>query len=120
MRRGGFLLSLLLPVVFLAGCQPPEQSARDVIAASKGAIQTAQTKYHDACVKDANGAPCVAVTKAIGAQHVAIDALNIYCQFSPQADPATKCQPVKGALPALQSALVNLNAVTSDLKGLLQ
>lgn len=116
MKRVGVLFLLFASML---GCQPTEQSVRDGIAASKGAIETAQSKYHDACVRDATQAPCVAVTKAIAAQHVAIDALKIYCQFGPATDPTTKCQPVKAALPGLQSAVANMNATTADLKGLL-
>ena len=111
---------VLVPLIFMLGCNPPEQTARDVIAASQGAIVTAQNRYHDQCVAAPTDAPCALVTRAIAVQHVAIDALNVYCAFTPATPNGTKCAPVKSALPALQSALANLNQVTLDIQAVIK
>lgn len=112
---------LLFPVLFLLiSCGPVEQSVRDSIAASKGVIITVQAKYHDSCVAGPTQQPCVAINKAIDVQHLVKDALYTYCSFVSTDDPTKKCIPVKSALPALQSAVANLNQTTTDLKGLLK
>jgi len=110
---------VLIPVAFILtflGCTPPEQTARDVVAASRGAIVAAQVRFHDQCVTAPNVSPCDTITKAIQVQHVAIDALRVYCSFTPTTPIDAKCAPVKSALSALQSALANLNQVTLDIQ----
>lgn len=112
---------LLLPIILLlVSCTPYEQTVRNSIAASQGVLKTAQLKYHDTCVVNPTQTPCVVINKAIDVQHVVKDALYIYCGFVPTDDPTKVCVPVKSALPALQSAIANLNQATADLKGLLQ
>lgn len=115
---------LVILILSFAGCDTAAQNARDAIAASKGAITSAQAKYADVCRIPANAASlpqCVAVTKAIAAQHVAISSLRIYCGYQPGDADETKCKaPDKTVLPTLQSAVANLNDLTNALGALLQ
>lgn len=124
MKRG-ICSYFLVGAVLLAtiGCQSPEKTARDVIAAASGAIVAAQAQYQSECSSSPTGANCVLINKAVDGQNVAVTALETYCQFAltpVPPDPSTKCSPVKAALPALQTALQNLNQLTGEVKGVLK
>ena len=106
---------VLLACVLLVGCNY-EKTARDVIAASFGAITAAQLKYHDQCVAAPTVGVCVTITQAIGMQTLAIDALAAYCGFVPTSPATQTCAPLKAALPALQTAVANLNQITQDIQ----
>lgn len=114
-------LLLLLPLVILLGCQPIQNTARDGIAAAKGVLQTAQTKYMAQCTANPQDAPCVIIHKGVAAQNVAIDALEAYCEGG--ATPAFKdggpCVANKAVEPKLRASLDNLNQIIPDVKGLL-
>jgi hypothetical protein len=115
------LLGVLLPLaIVLSGCTPVEQAARDAIAASAGALRSAQATYGAQCKVLPSAAPCVVINKAIAAQGVAIDATEAYCGFTAATPAGTACAPVKTALPALQTALANLSQTTKDVQGLLK
>ena len=120
-------LLILMPVLLLclvaAKCPDekiPEQIARDAVAASKGAIQTAQAKYLATCRQDASQPPCLAIDRAVHAQNVAVDALSVYCQFTPASPAEAKCRPVQSAYDGLKSAVGNLDQSTVDVKELIQ
>ena len=114
----------LVAVVFLAGCSPVEQQARDALAASQGFIMQAQKNHQAECSQTPKKAfPCAMINQAIGAQNLAIDALEIYCGWtaSDVADAAAgksvhACVPVKTAADPLKAALSNLNRILKDYK----
>jgi hypothetical protein len=114
------LLFALFALAVCVGCTPPEKTARDVIAASQGALVAAQARYHDQCVASPAQATCALITRAVGVQHVAIDALRVYCSFTPTTSVDAKCVPVKAALPALQAALSNLSQITLDVQAVIK
>jgi hypothetical protein len=114
----------LVAVVFLAGCSPVEQQARDALAASQGFIMQAQQNHQAECSQTPKkDFPCAMINQAIGAQNLAIDALEIYCGWtaSDVADAAAgksvhACVPVKTAADPLKAALSNLNRILKDYK----
>lgn len=108
---------LIVPYLLLTGCQPPEQSARDAIATSKGMIVYGQQHYGVSCKANPTQPVCADINKAIAANNTAIDALETYCQLTSASAPTDVCKPVKALLPALQVTLANLNQTTTDLKG---
>lgn len=126
-----YLLVVAL-VVFNMGCakkanpgvpstpESPQQIARDAIAASRGAIQTAQAKYQSTCNASPQQTPCDVINRAIYAQQAAIASLYTYCQFSLASDSTAVCKPVDSALTGLMSAVTNLNQVVTSIKGVLQ
>src|SRR6516225_1731797 len=114
----------LVAVVFLAGCSPVEQQARDALAAAQGFIMQAQQNHQAECSQTPEkDFPCAMINQAIGAQNLAIDALEIYCGWtaSDVADAAAgksvhACVPVKTAADPLKAALSNLNRILKDYK----
>src|SRR6516225_11749958 len=78
--------AILIAVVFLAaGCSPVEQQARYALAASQGFIMQAQKNHQDECSQTPKKAfPCAEINQAVGAQNLAIDALEIYCSWTAQ------------------------------------
>jgi len=119
MKRGWLLL-----VLFLGGCTPVEQQARDALAASQGFIAQAQKNHQAECSQTPTKAfPCAMINQAVGAQNLAIDALEVYCGWtaSDVADAAAgksvhACVPVKTAADPLKAALSNLNRILADYK----
>jgi hypothetical protein len=117
------ILALSVIALLLLGCPTagsPEQISRDAIAASNGVISSAQAQNHDACVAAPSGSNCILINKAIDGQHFVKSSLDVYCQFSPSDAPDKVCVPLKAALPALQSAVSNLNALTNSVKGIIK
>lgn len=123
---------LLLPLIFLLGCSGSEKNARDAIAASKGAINTAQAKYHDSCVADSTQHSCIVINKGIDAYNSTINALRLYCSGTPKegdqpfmlsADGSSgggPCVVDKSVQPKLDGAVASLNQILGDVKGLAQ
>jgi len=116
---------LLIAIVFLAaGCTPVEQQARDALAASQGFIVQAQKNHQAECSQTPKkDFPCGIINQAVGAQNLAIDALETYCSWTPQdvADAAAgktvhPCVESKTAEDTLKSALANLNRILKDYK----
>jgi len=117
--------TILIVVVFLAaGCSPVEQQARDALAASQGFIMQAQKNHQAECAATPKKSfPCAMINQAVGAQNLAIDALETYCSWTAQdvADAAAgksvhACVPVKTAADPLKAALSNLNRILKDYK----
>src|SRR6516162_2714485 len=114
----------LVAVVFLAGCSPVEQQARDALAASQGFIMQAQKNHQAECSQTPKKSfPCAMINQAVGAQNLAIDALEVYCGWSASdvTDAAAgktvhACVPVKTAADPLKAALSNLNRILRDYK----
>ena len=119
------LLLLLVPMAFLLGCSGPEKNARDAIAASKGAIETAQTKYMDQCKADATLQPCTLINRAVAAQNTAINALELYCSGgsvggAPTFQNGGTCHADKTVQPKLDAAVSDLNQIIASIKGIVQ
>ena len=113
------LVSLLAATLLLVGCQPPENTARDSIAAAKGVIERAQTEYLDTCIANTAQRICNLINDGVAAQNLAIDALNLYCSGSNYLAGGA-CQPNKEYLPRLQEALRNLDGIIAAIKELRQ
>jgi len=115
----GFMLALLLATV---ACAPVQDVARDGIAASKGALVTAQSKYRDQCTANPAMKPCRIIHEGVAAQHLAVEALDLYCQgvATPSFLDGGKCSPDKSVEPRLKAALQNLDVMIRDVKGLIQ
>jgi len=114
----------LVAVVFLAGCTPVEQQARDALAASQGFIMQAQQNHQAECAATPKKSfPCAMINQAVGAQNLAIDALEVYCGWTAQdiQDAAAgksvhPCIETKTAADPLKAALTNLNQILKDYK----
>jgi hypothetical protein len=114
----------LVLVFFLGGCTPVEQQAQDALAASQGFIVQAQKNHQAECSQTPKKAfPCGTINQAVGAQNLAIDALETYCSWTPQdvADAAAgksvhACIETKTAEDTLRSTLANLNRILKDYK----
>lgn len=126
-------LALVLSLAFLlTGCSGSEKNARDAIAASKGAIETAQTKYVDSCKTDPTQQPCVVINKAVDSYNLAIESLRLYCSGTPAAGTQPfvlsadgtsgggPCVIDKSVQPKLDAAVASLNSILADVKGLTQ
>lgn len=114
----------LVTALILVGCSTtPEQAARDAIASAHGYITSAQAQWQVSCTTNRNQLKCNSTNKLIVAEHTAADALGIYCGGPSAtgvsyADGGT-CVPQKSAGPALQSAIMQMNAIVTDVKNLL-
>jgi hypothetical protein len=107
-------------IALLAGCDAAA-SYRDTIATSFGYITWAQAQYKASCVATPTASTCSLITRAIGLQNAAVDALDAYCNGAPLAgNKAWKdggpCSPQKTLQGALTAALSALNPVIADLK----
>lgn len=115
---------LVMVVLLCTGCQPPEKTARDSIAAFNGYLTAAVQKHDAECKADAlNKLPvCSLIVRAVRAQNASATALETYCQLSPGQgkDPAGPCTPVKSAQEGLRSAISNMNQLVSEIKGAAQ
>jgi hypothetical protein len=119
-------LFLALPLLFLIGCpqsQSPESIARDAIGGAAGFLGNEQTIHLSECQAAPTKPLCQSINRGIAAQHTLADALIVYCSGAPTIGPAYKdggnCVPVRDAAAALQSAVVNLNDIISQIKTLL-
>lgn len=117
------LLALSILILFTTGC-PTQNDARDAIAVAHGWIVQAQTQWGDSCRLDPTQVKCTTTNRLIAAQHVAADALEIYCSGTPAAGEQPyavggTCVPVKSAQNALVAAVGNMNVFTDDVKSLL-
>jgi len=131
-RRIGFGFVTALLTIGLAGCDKPENVARDSIAAGSGAIKDAQQKYILECTATPSNPVCRAINRSVYAQNAAITGLETYCQLSPSQlisqDTVTgavtvdvhNCQPVQTAGQGLRSAVTNLNQAINELKSALK
>jgi hypothetical protein len=121
MRRSMGVLLCLITCLALTAC-PKDKNARDVAAALKGAIQTAQTEYSGACQANPSQATCVTINRAVAAQNLLITALENYCGWMQGAPPPdnTKCVPVSSAEAFLKTAVANANQSISEVKGIIK
>lgn len=118
------IVVVLAVALLLAGCSPLENQARDALAASQGFIAQAQMNHQAECSATPKKAfPCAMINQAVGAQNLAIDALETYCSWIPQdvanvaaGKPVHGCIEVKTASGALSAALANLSRVLKDYK----
>lgn len=127
------LALLMLCAGVFAACEPgqTEKWARDSIAAAKGFIEQAQQNHGDECravpscslptVQDAAKCRgiCNAVNRAVHAQNLAIDALNLYCAGPGWAE-GGPCNAQRALEPRVREAIRELNRVLADAKGALQ
>ena len=111
---------LLLTCLFLVGCQPLQQTARDSIAVAKGVIETAQQEYLPRCLASPTDAPCEIIKDAVAAQNLVVDALNLYCAGEDSWVTGAPCSPSMGVEPRLREALLRLDTIISNVKELLK
>lgn len=118
------VLSLMLCLTLITvGCQPVEMSARDSAAALGGTISYAQTKLADKCKADPTQLSCQSINRGVAGQNALVTAVETYCGWStvaPPPDPTTKCVVVKGAEPALKSAIANANRLVTEIRTAIQ
>jgi hypothetical protein len=112
---------VLLAAALLMGCQSPEKTARDSIAAFNGYLTTAVAKHDAACKADTKNAlpVCQVIVRSVRAENAAVTALETYCQLSPGTgnDPSLPCKPVKTAQAGLLAAIANMNQLSSEIQG---
>jgi len=126
------LTALVLLLSFsLAACEQgqTEKWARDSIAAAKGFIEEAQRNHGDECrvacqlASVQNPAKCRgicnAINRAVHAQNLAIDALNLYCAGPGWAEGGA-CSAQPALEPRVREAIGELNRIIADAKGALQ
>lgn len=114
------LVRILTITLLLAGCsQPLEMTARDLIAANKGVLTSAQAQYKATCTANPAQGTCNLINRDVFAQNVAIDALELYCAGVDFSNGGA-CKPDKAYAPKLQEALLNLNRNLNDVKGLVK
>lgn len=112
-------IAIAVLCLFMIGCSPVENQARDSAAAIKGAIESAQSKYVSTCRSDPTQQVCEVINKAVNAQNALITATEAYCGGTAQSPKEQKCVPVKSATGALKTAILNANEITKELKGAL-
>lgn len=113
---------LALLCLITVGCSPIENQARDSAAAIKGAIESGQAKYQASCTANPSQSVCQLINRGISAQNALVTSAEAYCGWAvgaPPSDPLAKCVPVKSAQAALQSAILNANQITLEIKGAL-
>ena len=102
----------VLVCLCLTACQPLENTARDVIAGAQGFIQQAQVNHLAECqANPTKDFPCQTINRAVAAQNLAIDALNVYCGFGKDTPAHTPCAANKSGAASLNAALDNLNRI---------
>lgn len=117
-------LFILLPLLLMTvACQPPQNSARDTIAAAKGYLDSARSHHPECNTTSPNGThACQIIGKGTQAKDVAIDALEIYCSNTSTTgvnfQDGGPCVADKAYEPKLKAALASLNQIISDVKGL--
>lgn len=115
------LAVLLICILPLIACSPLEQQARDAAAALGGAITAAQAQ-HQECKSAPQALTCVTINKAVDGQNALVTSIEAYCGWTAgvmPSDPNAKCVAVKGAAPALQTAIANANEFITQLKGVI-
>ena len=124
MKSAIFSVGCVLFLLMLWACSPVDQQARDVIAGAKGAITAAEAQHPECSPlrhpENQQQAACVTIAKAIAAENTAIDALNLYCNFSPSDPGSQQCERVQSAQDFLKNSLLSLQTITGDVKGLVQ
>jgi hypothetical protein len=111
---------LLITCLFLVGCQPLQQTARDSVAVAKGVIETAQQEYLPRCLSSPTDTPCEIIKDAVAAQNLVIEALNLYCAGSDSWVSGAPCNPTDAVEPRLREALSQLNIIIANVKELLK
>jgi hypothetical protein len=117
MKRIVSLVALLPLVLLLTACPALQDTAHDALAFSKGFIEDQQSQ-HQSCKTDGKPFACTAITQAIAAQSLAVDALEEYCGSAEFAAGTGTCAPNASAAPKLKLALTNLNATVANIKKL--
>lgn len=120
MKRFG---SVVLAVVFLAGCHVDPGQARDAVVSAYGFILDLQAKHLQMCQADSKQAVCVEINKAVSVQRLASAALNTYCAGPPGPGevPYTaggSCSIQPGVETRLKTSLQDLDSVMKDIKKL--
>jgi hypothetical protein len=119
MRLASIVVLVVSSLILTLSCHP-EQTARDVSAALKGELITAQQQNQEKCNADPSVSPCQLINKAISAQNALITADQAYCGWS-EATPLdqrdTPCVPVKTAEAGLKTAIANAQPFIEQLKG---
>lgn len=113
-------LAWTVTLALVVGCNAAN-SYRDTIATSFGYITWAQGEYKVSCTANPSASTCALITRSIGLQNAAVDALDAYCNGlaatgQQQWKSGGPCSPVKGLQGALVAALAALNPVIADLK----
>lgn len=112
------VVALLLSTV---ACQPPEMTARDVIAGAKGSLDAAAAKHGECATAPAGKQVCDIINRGNAAKHAAGAALRAYCsgdQFDAGTGP---CQPPTDkdaknqAGQKLKSAIKELQTIVDEL-----
>lgn len=117
-RTWAILDALVLGTALLvSGCQPIERSARDAIAAAKGALDAYKVEYK--CGTAGAEPVCATITSAVAVKDLAIDALLVYCA-GPSFDAGTgPCQPSPEP-DKKKVAAIKLNAVVTQLNQIMK
>src|SRR5512146_1015555 len=116
-------LSLVLALALVGRSTPLENNARDAAAALGGTLTVAIAQNQTACTANPAASACQLIARGVATQNALITAIETYCGWSttvPPADMTAKCVPVKGAIPTLQSAIANANAMTLEVKGIVK
>jgi hypothetical protein len=112
----------VVSVMFMVGCSPLENQARDTAAALSGSIVAAQTKYQASCAANPAQEICVVINRGVSGENALITAIETYCGWSSAntpPDPSATCIPVKSAQAGLQVAISNAASLTLQIKGAL-
>jgi len=117
--KGLTLSLLLLPLLGADACSSKQDVARDAIAGAKGFIEAQQEVHLASCQADPAQSKCVAINKAVAAQNLAIDALQLYCGSKEFLEQGAACTPNKEFEPKLQEALRDLDTIVAQVKALL-
>ena len=123
MKKFLVLGAIILGTLLTAGCPPLETTTRNAIAAASGAIASAEVKYAVSCKHDPTQAVCQTINDGIKAVNTAIDAEELYCSGTPAPGAVAfanggACVPVQNYAVALNEALLQLNQIAKDVKGL--
>lgn len=126
---------LLVVCLFLAGCPPFEQNARDAIAAAKGFIVQAQENHKAECqavpqcstpnvgtseeAQKKCASICSSINKAVDAQTLALEAVNLYCAGGTW-ETGGPCARRSDYKAKAQEALNNLDRIIAEAKGVLK
>lgn len=116
-------LSLVLALTLMGCSTPLENNARDAAAALGGTLTVAIAQNQTACTANPTASTCQLIARGVATQNALITAIETYCGWNtttPPTDMTAKCVPVKGAIPTLQSAIANANAMTLEVKGIVK
>jgi hypothetical protein len=117
-----FAAPLIMCIVPMLGCSPLEEQGRNAAAALSGSILAAQAKYQASCTANPTQQICQLINKGVSGENALITAIETYCGWSVNPappDPTAKCVPVKSAQAALEAAVANAAALTTQIKGAL-